>query len=141
MIYAEIKKVATGFATSAEQMDLSSVMVGELKFLRKLLGDFRLATEIDRLQVFIRGEGEDPAFAGNVIGLEDEIQADGIVATVLSIAMRFSDDERPEEFENARARLVGTFDKDGHWGHRVIALVEQEKEIMHRMEHDMTMGC
>lgn len=111
-------------------------VAGEVRFLSLLLGSYRLAPEIDRLQRYIVGEGEDPDYAGSVDGREEEIQADGIISTILTISSRFSDSDRPDAVEQARAAVEEWGNECGIWGARMLALVEQEREIMYRIEHD-----
>lgn len=132
------KAIQTGkdLVAGASNAPFCERVAGEILFLSRLLGSYRLAPEIDRLQRYIAGEGYEPDYAGSVEGREEEIQADGIIATILTISSRFSDSERPDVVEQARAAVEEWQNECGLWGARMLALVEQEREIMYRIEHD-----
>jgi len=140
MGYLDIRHAATLLVEQADTLQLSAQARSEIEFLKKLLGDFSLANEITRLQVFIRGEGEVPEFDAAVEGQEDRIQADGIYATVMSIASRYREEDRPAAIEKARRTIVENYVSNDLWGPRIIALADQEKEIEHRLEHGLTMA-
>lgn len=141
MSYENVFWNASRLVEQAGRLSLSPLVSNEIEFLRKLIsGDYKLAGEIARLQVFIRGEGEVPDFDGDVRGLEEEIQADGIVATVMSISNRFGEEDRPEIITNVRQQLAQSFASSGKWGARIVALADQEQEIVHRLQHGMSMA-